>query len=565
MRNLVRIFERWLLPPGIFAWLKEIRQNKRQNLYRKNWHYGPIDFGLHEASCFISNRKKSAWLSLNQESRVAIEFRQSTDLLIDLHDNTGCIQFGVGQPISENAHNCDISIFLNDILVSEIKCVESGVWNDVKIPILHKNKKISLRIEQTLNDKLFLSHPVISPSHSVSFSNEKQFSKPKNIICIILDALIPEDLAQGTGTATSNINSFFSEATVCSNVFSQGDWTLPAFSSMLTGHYPINHNCNNPDHYDSALSDDLLRLPECLLCNDYRTFGYSSHARFSPAYGHAKGFERFIYRQRNERQYYPQIINEAITNLESNKNDSNFMFLHFFDTHHPYYPYSYLQNNLMSEFRDYGAFEKHKKKKGQVPIIKYLMDQRKTKLYEVDLALDSLFSYLKKQVWFDDSIVILTADHGTSFMPRNMPFTLDQIRIPLLVKMPFQDKRKEESSFIEGSVDLMPSILHLAGADSPQDIDGKIWPFLGGEARGKIFSESLYHPTYEAILIDKQKCFYFSCPYDTSGVISFELREPVKIFNYSKNKPEQENIASAFPELVENFTDFMFSHINKQS
>ena len=72
MRKLVRIFERWLLPPGIFAWLIKIRQNKRQNLYRKNWQYGPIDFGQHEASCFISNGKKSAWLSLNHESEVYV-------------------------------------------------------------------------------------------------------------------------------------------------------------------------------------------------------------------------------------------------------------------------------------------------------------------------------------------------------------------------------------------------------------------------------------------------------------------------------------------------------------
>ena len=90
MRKLVGIFERWLLPPGIFAWLIKIRQNKRQNLYRKNWQYGPIDFDQHETSCFISNGKKSAWLSLNQEYRVSIEFRQSTELLIDLNYNNGC-------------------------------------------------------------------------------------------------------------------------------------------------------------------------------------------------------------------------------------------------------------------------------------------------------------------------------------------------------------------------------------------------------------------------------------------------------------------------------------------
>ena len=101
------------------------------------------------------------------------------------------------------------------------------------------------------------------------------------------------------------------------------------FQVCLQVLYPYNHKCNNLDQNDSALSEEILTLPEILLYNNYQTFGNSSHSRFSPSYGHAKCFEWFVFKQRNEKQCYSNIINEAIKHLESNKNDSNFLFFHF--------------------------------------------------------------------------------------------------------------------------------------------------------------------------------------------------------------------------------------------
>jgi len=116
---------------------------------------------------------------------------------------------------------------------------------------------------------------------------------------------------------------------------------LPTFSSMLSSAYPIKHGVYNPDENDSTLPDQYATIPELLLKHGYRTFGYSSHSRFSPSYGHSIGFERFIYRKRNYFDYYTQIITETVSHLEAHKNDNNFIFIHLFDTHAPYYPYSY--------------------------------------------------------------------------------------------------------------------------------------------------------------------------------------------------------------------------------
>ena len=169
---------------------------------------------------------------------------------------------------------------------------------------------------------------------------EKRIKQKKNIICIVLDGLTSELFNE---KLTPNICKFFSDGVTCTQAFSQGDWTLPAFSSMLTGLYPTNHGVVNPNEFDSALDGYTKTLPEILKNNGFRTFGYSSHLRFSPAYGHAKGFERFFFNLRDNDNFYFKQINEVSQHLFAHKEESNFLFLHFFDTHPPFTPSGYLK------------------------------------------------------------------------------------------------------------------------------------------------------------------------------------------------------------------------------
>jgi len=141
----------------------------------------------------------------------------------------------------------------------------------------------------------------------------------KNIICIVLDGVSRHSMVDAPNT-----NRFFENGVICEKAYTQAYWTLPAFSSMLTGLYPLNHGILG--------SEDRIKvkiLPEYLLENGFRTFAYSSHKRFIPIYGHAKGFERFIFRSTNQEHYYPTAINEVILHLEKHKNESNFILLYF--------------------------------------------------------------------------------------------------------------------------------------------------------------------------------------------------------------------------------------------
>jgi hypothetical protein len=91
----------------------------------------------------------------------------------------------------------------------------------------------------------------------------------------------------------------------------------------------------------------------------------------------------------------------------------------------------------------------------------------------------------------------------------------------------------EEDSFVECSVDLMPSILHYANISIPSHIDGRVWPFLGGSVRDKAFSESLFSDKYSAVIKDSESCYHLSYTYDPDRRF-IDLKKRNSIISYKR-------------------------------
>ena len=99
----------------------------------------------------------------------------------------------------------------------------------------------------------------------------------------------------------------------------------------------------------------------------------------------------------------------------------------------------------------------------------------------------------------DNTIIFYYGDHG-GVLPRSKGYIYESgLHVPMVVYVP--EKWKHLSPFAPGSrvdgfvrfIDLAPTVLHLAGIDIPEQIDGK--PFLGKDlsvddltARNRVFS-----------------------------------------------------------------------------
>ena len=237
---------------------------------------------------------------------------------------------------------------------------------------------------------------------------------------------------------------------------------------------------------------------------------------------------------------YTQIITDTITHLEAHKGEDNFVLIHFFDTHYPYWPFNYFQHLSMDLFRDYdpSKINVQDNELGQEEHNTFITSLINSKLREVDLALDQLFSYCRKQNWYDNAYFILSADHGEKSLLEDEGSLLSQSRvnIPLNVRGP-NIKSGRDHSLIEGNNDLFASLLHLGQIQPPSNIDGIIWPFIGGQKRSQVLSESLYVDKYQASIRTESHCYNWESPFNQISMkIDVDESEKLKIFKRSNGK-----------------------------
>jgi len=93
-----------------------------------------------------------------------------------------------------------------------------------------------------------------------------------------------------------------------------------------------------------------------------------------------------------------------------------------------------------------------------------------------DHWIGELLAALSERGWAEDTVVLLTADHGESlgeagfFFVHGHAATPDQSHVPLILRAPgLEPQRREE---LVGHVDVMPTLLELAGIDVPRATQG---------------------------------------------------------------------------------------------
>jgi arylsulfatase A-like enzyme len=91
--------------------------------------------------------------------------------------------------------------------------------------------------------------------------------------------------------------------------------------------------------------------------------------------------------------------------------------------------------------------------------------------------LGDLFSFLRDEGLFDETMVAVTSDHGEQFGENGTvyhQFSLSEtlINVPLLVKWPGQDG-PEDTDRLTSLVDLAPTAIDLAGGTPPASMDGR--------------------------------------------------------------------------------------------
>jgi arylsulfatase A-like enzyme len=274
-----------------------------------------------------------------------------------------------------------------------------------------------------------------------------------NVVLITLDTTRADHLsAYGHRRHTSpRIDALATEATLYLNARSTSSWTLPAHASIFTGKFPTSHGARydpeGPLDLDSGIdnrshirargvSPHEETLARRLARAGYATAGFAGGPWLLRVFGLAAGFEHWdddgILNVRGRKA---EDLLRAVTgwlDAREAKADARpfFLFVNFFDPHFPYDPPLPWAREFLPARVEIDKLDRVQWDALYDAEIRYADDH-------VGLLLDSL----RERGVYDDTLVIVTADHGEMLgehgdWGHNGILFEPLVRVPLLVKPP---------------------------------------------------------------------------------------------------------------------------------
>jgi len=379
-----------------------------------------------------------------------------------------------------------------------------------------------------------------------------------NVIIISIDTLRKDHLScyGYEGCKTPNIDEFAEKSVVFENCIAPAPHTVPSMASLLTGVYPMVHGCRFIPL--TPINDDIQTLSQILKLYGYHTEFYTANPILDINRGFNRGFDYYesCYFTGNLGDHLPQRVYDVVkrvlffegvdareiyyyttewlrgkvaSRLERLNNCSPFfLWFHFLDPHAAYTPPQGFIPAKEDEQRRLSSIkfklEEDKYYRSEVSDIVKLYDGE---IQYVDDALGDLLERMEGLGLFDDTIVILTADHGEEFWEHDgfghgHCLYPEVVRIPLMIYLPPSLGNACGRIYDYVSlVDIAPTILDLLGLPECEGMEGRSILKLmescesdtddnngGGASDYAVFSEFIQYPSREEGLDGEKKGIY---------------------------------------------------------
>lgn len=400
----------------------------------------------------------------------------------------------------------------NEIILDRPKKSFDNGWNNFSFQTDNSKSDISIEIEGD-NKNIFFQTPF--------YFNTKNAINKKNIIVIVMDALSKDVLSLYNKTKNSvlmeGVEQYFDNAAIYHDAHIQSEWTTACFANMFTSYYSSHHQATNRyDGLKKQFSLNKKTLAEVFQFHDYHTFFYSASRRVSQRVGYDRGFNQ-MYTDEYLKLMNHDVTYKAIDVLNQNKQASNFLVLHYMDTHGP--------PTFWSSLRDIDAnFRQTKVKDTYRSNPEAWEAVYKNQVREADLGISILLNFLDQPKYRDNTTVIFTADHGQLLHLEKDKladpiFSLEPLlvnrmtNIPLLVHCPWKEDLQKGNIYglLEAGVDIYPSLLELAGLSEKVSPYAKSYigtqnkPF---KSKDFVVTESIYEGIVQRIIRRKNNLYY---------------------------------------------------------
>jgi arylsulfatase A-like enzyme len=304
----------------------------------------------------------------------------------------------------------------------------------------------------------------------------------RRIILVSIDTVRSRNLGvYGHAAPTSpNVDALARGGVVFDDASTTAPWTGPAHASMLTGLYPsqagVRHVMDKP-------RPDVETVAERLRSTGYETAGVVNIDFLKPVLGLDRGFDHWDYVEpkRGHVGVAPRVTELAIAALERAADRRLFLFVHYFDAHSAYGARPEVEAMFLpADFRKHARIVGTSEQLGRMSTFALVETPAELadlqKLYDaglrgLDESLGRLFDYVAERFGFDDTLIILTSDHGEAFrehwlLSHGHSHFQEEIHVPLILRGAGVPSGLRIPSPVS-TIDIAPTILAAAGADAP--------------------------------------------------------------------------------------------------
>lgn len=348
--------------------------------------------------------------------------------------------------------------------------------------------------------------------------------KKKLVLNIFLDGLSQKVLdEEGLESVMPCTSRFFSKGIRCTNVYTAGEWTLPAIATYMTGlsshHHMVIHN-----ELTKPLPDNVTILTEYFKEQGYQTAKIDGEWRSTRSYGYGRGMDRMIYQNQYIGMRAEQVIPDVIEHMELMRETNQFIWACIGDLHDVADGFS-LRASTQATIP---LVCREKEDIGLTSVKQEYSENKRTayikQMKRVDDCLGVLYRYIEENYAEEEIVVSLFGDHGQGYLVGEEEHFLAEGRSKVGVMFRGGFPSGEVCDELMSTCDYLPIMCKLAGISLKKEemIDGRLPEFFGGaEKREYVLTESI-HPgdRYEAALISGEKKLYVT----SEGTVQYDGR-----------------------------------------
>ncbi|HJO23653.1 MAG: sulfatase [Myxococcota bacterium] len=343
---------------------------------------------------------------------------------------------------------------------------------------------------------------------------------PQRIVLVSLDTVRADALANPSPEELPNLTALAAEGAHFSQAWAAASYTLPSHAAMLTGHDAAEHPL---DAEHPSLDTDTPTLAERLRTAGFATAGFHEGGYLREGYGFGRGFE--LYQLLPRRGMIQKTFDLVLDWIETHADERFFLFVHTYAAHDPYGGWDTLRREhpelglpaapavraLADEYPDDDPAQLPPVHRQLFQLYNPLADRDRhrvdvvarrpveavaespyfalgvaamragyaARVRSIDTAIGRLRERLEALGLWEDTLLVVTSDHGEAFYEHGQPWHgyspyEEVLRVPWIISWPrlFADRGPVEIEAPVWHLDLVPTLLALVGLEPDVSLRG---------------------------------------------------------------------------------------------